>query len=171
MMTDLPAKKYYITTPIYYVNGQPHVGSALTTITCDVLARYHRLRGQEAWFLTGTDENATKVQEAAEKAEVMPQVFVDSLAVAFQDCWQGLHIAYDDFIRTTEARHVRVCQEFFTRLRERGYVYPDQYEGWYCVSDETFFRDSDVGEDHLCPNSECRKPLRRVQEENFFFRL
>ena len=134
-------KPYYITTPIYYVNGLPHVGSALTTVACDVLARYHRLRGQETWLLTGTDENATKVQEAAEKAGVPPQEFVDGLADAFRECWQQLHVDYNDFIRTTEPRHVRAVQAFFARLLERGYVYKDIYEGWYSVSDETFFRD------------------------------
>ncbi len=165
------SKTWYITTPIYYVNGRPHIGSGLTTLCCDVLARYHRMRGDKVWFLTGTDEQATKVFEAAEKAGVPPPVFVDRLAADFQQAWHHLHISYDDFIRTTEPRHIHVVQEFFRRLRDAGDVYTGLYEGWYCVSDETFFRDSDVGPDHLCPNPECRKPLRRVQEENYFFRL
>ncbi len=164
-------KKYYITTPIYYVNGRPHIGSALTTVCCDVLSRYHRLRGEKTWFLTGTDEQATKVLEAAQSAGVPTQEFVDSLAEDFQSTWRELHIEYDDFIRTTEPRHVEVVQEFFNRLRRSGDVYKDLYEGWYCVSDETFFRDSDVGDDRQCPNAECRKPLERVKEENYFFRL
>jgi len=167
-MTDTQPKTYYVTTPIYYVNGLPHVGSALTTIACDVLARYHRLRGHATWFLTGTDENATKVQEAAEKAGIPPLQFVDSLAEAFKESWHGLHIAYDDFIRTTEPRHVRAVQEFFTRLRERDYVYLDTYEGWYSVSDETFFRDSEVKDGIAI---ESGKPVVRVQEQNYFFRL
>lgn len=165
------SKKVYITTPIYYVNGRPHLGSALTTVCCDVLARYHRLRGRKTWFLTGTDEQATKVYEAAQKAGIPPQEFVDGLAQEFQDAWHKLHIEYDDFIRTTEPRHVSVVQEVFRRLRDTGDVYRGLYEGWYCVSDETFFRDSDVGPDNLCPNLECRRPLQRVQEENYFFRL
>jgi methionyl-tRNA synthetase len=165
------SKTVYITTPIYYVNGKPHLGSALTTVCCDVLARYHRLRGRKTWFLTGTDEQATKVFEAAQKAGIPPQEFVDSLAQEFQEAWHKLHIQYDDFIRTTEPRHVSVVQEVFRRLRNTGDIYRGLYEGWYCVSDETFFRDSDVGPDHLCPNSECRRPLQRVQEENYFFRL
>ncbi len=164
-------KKYYITTPIYYVNGSPHIGSALTTLCCDTLSRYHRMRGEKTWFLTGTDEQATKVYEAAEKVGKSPKEFVDALAEEFKSAWRNLHIENDDFIRTTEPRHVRGVQEFFSRLRDSGDIYRGMYEGWYCVSDATFFRDTDVQEDHLCPNAECRKPLRRVQEENYFFRL
>jgi methionyl-tRNA synthetase len=161
-------KRYYVTTPIYYVNGLPHVGSALTTVACDVLARYQRLHGRPTWFLTGTDENATKVQEAAEKAGVPPLEFVEGLAEAFRLCWNQLHVAYDDFVRTTEPRHTRAVQEFFARLRERDYVYADTYEGWYSVSDETFFRDSEVKDGIAI---ESGKPVVRVQEENYFFRL
>jgi methionyl-tRNA synthetase len=166
-------KPYYITTPIYYVNGLPHVGSALTTIACDALARYHRLRGQETFLLTGTDENATKVQEAAEKAGVPPQEFVDGLANAFRECWQKLHVNYNDFIRTTEPRHVRAVQAFFARLLERGYVYKDIYEGWYSVSDETFLRDSDViiADEERGIARETGKPVQRIKEENYFFKL
>ena len=167
-MTDTAPKKYYVTTPIYYVNGQPHVGAALTTTACDVLARYHRLRGRETWFLTGTDENATNVQEAAEKAGVPTLQYVDRLAEAFRTCWSELHIVPDDFLRTTEARHIRTVQEFFARLRDRGYVYLDTYEGWYSVSDETFFRDSEVRDGVAI---ETGKPVTRVQEQNYFFRL
>jgi methionyl-tRNA synthetase len=164
-------KAFYITTPIYYVNGRPHIGSALTTVCCDVLARWNRLRGRPTWFLTGTDEQATKVHEAAMAAGVPPQQFVDALAQEFVEAWRALHISNDDFIRTTEARHVEAVQEFFRRLRSSGDAYKGMYEGWYCVSDETFFRDSDVGPDHLCPNPECRKPLLREQTESYFFRL
>ncbi|MGC8667863.1 MAG: methionine--tRNA ligase [Chthonomonadales bacterium] len=164
-------KAFYITTPIYYVNGRPHIGSALTTVCCDVLARWHRLRGLPAWFLTGTDEQATKVHEAALAAGLPPQQFVDGLAQEFVAAWRSLHISNDDFIRTTEARHVEAVQEFFRRLRATGDAYKGMYEGWYCVSDETFFRESDVGPDHLCPNPECRKPLLREQTESYFFRL
>ncbi len=167
-MTGSAAKKYYITTPIYYVNGLPHVGSALTTISCDVIARYQRMLGNEAFFLTGTDENAPKVQEAAAKAGVPVQIFVDDLASAFQDCWAKLHIEPDDFVRTTESRHLRVVQEFVNRLKDAGYVYLDTYEGWYSVSDETFFRDSEVKDGVAI---ETGKPVIRVQEENYFFKL
>jgi len=167
-------KIFYITTPIYYVNGRPHIGSALTTVCCDVLARYHKLRGEKTWLLTGTDEQATKVVEAAEKAGVPPLEFVNGLAADFEATWKALHVQYDDFIRTTEPRHVEVVQEIFRRLRDNGSIYKDLYEGWYCVADETFFRDSDVivqGELRICPNPECGRPLQRIQEENWFFRL
>jgi methionyl-tRNA synthetase len=174
MVNRLPEKHWYITTPIYYVNGRPHIGSALTTVCCDVLARYHKMRGERTWLLTGTDEQATKVVEAAEKAGVPPQEFVATLAADFQTTWRALHVAYDDFIRTTEPRHITVVQEIFRRLRDAGAIYKDLYEGWYCVADETFFRDTDVivqGDQRLCPNPECGRPLQRVQEENWFFRL
>lgn len=166
-------KPYYITTPIYYVNGLPHVGSALTTVACDVLARYQRLRGRQTWLLTGTDENATKVQEAAIAAGIPPQQFVDDLANEFRECWQQLHVAYDVFMRTTDPQHVQAVQTFFTRLLERGYVYKDVYEGWYSVSDETFFRDSDViiQEDERGIAKETGKPVQRMKEENYFFKL
>ena len=167
-MPDKSSNTYYITTPIYYVNGLPHVGSALTTVACDVLARYHALRGFDSFLLTGTDENATKVQEAAEKAGVPALQFVEELSDAFETCWKELHIGYNDFIRTTEPRHVHAVQEFFRRLTERGYVYKDVYEGWYSVSDETFFRDTDV-ENGVA--KETGKPVERVREENYFFRL
>jgi methionyl-tRNA synthetase len=166
-----PDTAWYITTPIYYVNGRPHIGSGLTTVCCDILARYHKLRGEKVWFLTGTDEQATKVVEAAQKAGKPPKQFVDELANDFQETWRKLHVEYDDFIRTTEPRHVHVVQDIFRRLLESGDIYKDLYEGWYCVADETYFRDSDVGPDQLCPNPECRQPLRRMQEENYFFRL
>lgn len=167
-MTTESQKQYYITTPIYYVNGLPHVGSALTTLSCDVLSRYQRMKGRKVTFLTGTDENATKVQQAAEKAGVPTMQFVDGLAEAFQACWKSLHIEPTDFIRTTEPRHVKAVQEFFRRLFESGYVYKDTYEGWYSVSDETFFRDAEVKDGIAI---ESGKPVIRVQEENYFFRL
>src|SRR5215471_16233224 len=119
----MPKSTVYITTPIYYVNGRPHIGSALTTVCCDVLARFHKLRGEKTWLLTGTDEQATKVVEAAEKAGVPPLDFVNGLAADFKTTWTALHVAYDDFIRTTEPRHTRVVQEIFRRLRDSGNVY------------------------------------------------
>lgn len=167
-MTVSAKTTYYVTTPIYYVNGQPHIGTALTTVACDAIARHRRLCGQAAFLLTGTDENGTKIQEAAEKANTDTMLFVDRLSAAFQKSWQELHIAADGFIRTTEPRHRRAVQEFFRRLRDRGYVYKDIYEGWYSVSDETFYRDSDV-ENGVA--KETGKPVIRVKEENYFFRL
>ena len=118
-LSELNEKNYYITTPIYYVNGLPHVGTALTTVACDALARYQRLRGRTAFLLTGTDENATKVQEAAQKANVPTMEYVDGLAAEFQKAWDGLHIQVDSFERTTSERHKFAVQTFFERLRER----------------------------------------------------
>ncbi len=164
-------KAYYVTTPIYYVNSSPHIGSTLTTLAADMLARYQKMQGRKVWFLTGTDENAIKVHRAAQERGVPTQQFVDTLAAEFQQAWKVMHIEYDDFIRTTEPRHVRVVQEFFRRMQQNGDIYKGVYEGWYCVSDETFFAPSDVGEDRLCPNAECRRPLQWVQEEDYFFRL
>ncbi len=159
---------YYITTPIYYVNGLPHVGTALTTVACDALTRYQRMQGKKAVMLTGTDENGAKIQEAAENAGMPPMTFVDGLASAFRACWDDLDVCYSDFIRTTEPRHTEAVQTFFRILLEKGHVYRDTYEGWYSVSDETFYRDSDV-ENGIA--LETGKPVVRVSEENYFFRL
>src|SRR5580658_7518113 len=121
-------KKYTITTPIYYVNSVPHIGTALTTLAADVTSRYQRMRGSEVFFLTGTDENGTKVKEAAEKAGKAPLAFVDEISAAFRQIWPGLHIEYDDFIRTTEPRHFGAVQEFFRILQEKGHIYSGTYE-------------------------------------------
>ena len=167
-MSLLKKPSYYVTTPIYYVNGLPHVGSALTTICCDVLARYKRLRGYDSYLLTGTDENATKVQEAALKVGKEPMDFVDGLSEAFKDCWRKLHIANDDFIRTTDPRHIEAAQKFFSLLLERGFVYLDTYEGWYSVSDETFLRENEVKNGVAIDSG---KPVIKIQEQNYFFKL
>ncbi len=159
---------YYITTPIYYVNGLPHVGTALTTVACDALARYYKMRGKTTRLLTGTDENGTKIQEAAEKAGMDPVKFVDGLSNAFRLCWSDLDVCFHDFIRTTEPRHINAVHQFFTKLTEKGYVYKDKYEGWYSVSDETYYRDSDVENGF---SKETGKPVIRESEENYFFKL
>ncbi len=162
---------YYVTTPIYYVNSSPHIGSACTTIAADMLARRHRMQGESVHFLTGTDENALKVARAAAEKGVTVQALVDALSDEFRQTWRAMHIDCDDFIRTTEPRHREAVQAFFRAMQANGDVYKGVYEGWYCVSDETFFTAADVGEDHLCPNAECRKPLTWVREEDWFFRL
>jgi methionyl-tRNA synthetase len=163
-------KVFYITTPIYYVTDVPHVGNASTTIAADVIARLKRLQGREVLFATGTDENAIKVAESAQVHGQTPQEFVDRIVPGFVDVWHRMHVTYDDFIRTTEPRHHKVVEAAFLKLLESGDVYEDVYQGWYCVSDETFFRESEVVEG-LCPNPECRKAVRWVEEENYFFRL
>ena len=166
--------RYYLTTPIYYVNDVPHIGTSYTTIAADIFARFHRLRGEEVLFVTGTDENAPKVVQAARDQNAEPQAFVDTMAERFQDAWRALNIEPDVFIRTTEARHREAVQTLFARLRERGDIYQGEYEGWYCQSDETYFSADEVvreGEARLCPNEYCRRPLKWVKETNYFFAL
>jgi len=166
----LSDKVFYITTPIYYVNDVPHVGNASTTVAADVIARFKRLQGHRVLFATGTDENAPKVAEAAEARGMTPQEYVESIVPQFKEVWRRIHITCDDFIRTTEPRHREVVEIAFQKMLENGDIYKDVYKGWYCISDETFFRESEVV-DGLCPNPECRKPVRWVEEENYFFRL
>lgn len=160
---------YYITTPIYYVNSVPHIGTALTTIVADACARYRKQRGQASYFLTGTDENAPKVHQVAQQQGKPTQQFVDEMAEVFARTWQALHIEYDVFIRTTEARHQKVVSEVFRRLRAQGDIYEGRYAGWYCISCETFFAESKVGAERACPD--CGKPLEWRDEPCYFFRL
>lgn len=165
------AKQYYITTPIYYVNSAPHVATAFTTIVADACARFRKALGEEVFFLTGTDENAPKVAEAAKQAGQAPQAFVDAMAEEFEQVFRQMRVEYDRFIRTTQPDHRRTVQKVFQTLLAKGELYKGLYEGWYCLSDETFFPASKVGEDRLCPNPECQKPLQWRQEESYFFRL
>ncbi len=160
--------KFYITTPIYYVNDKPHIGHAYTTILADVLARYHRLIGVPTFFLTGTDEHGQKVQRAAERNGIPPQAHCDRTVVRFLDLWKKLDITYDDFIRTTEERHIRVVREILQELYDKGEIYPADYEGWYCVPCERFFTEKDLT-DGNCP--ECGRPVERIVERNYFFRM
>ncbi len=163
-------KTFYITTAIYYVNDVPHIGSASEAIAADVMARYERSRGRKVIFGTGTDENAMKVAEVAASSGMSPQQYVDKLVPVWTDTWRAMHIQYDNWIRTTEPGHRHVVETAFSKMIENGDIYKDTYKGWYCVSDETFFRESEVV-DGLCPNAECKKPVRWVEEENYFFRL
>ncbi len=168
-------KTYYVTTPLYYVNAAPHIGHAYTTIAADTLARHMRGRGRPTHFLTGTDEHGQKIEEAAAAAGRTPQEFCDANSALFRDLWKRLDIRHDDFIRTTEPRHIERVQELFTRLKGSGDVYKGVYRGWYCVSDETFFTELEAAPNEkgvrLCPNAECRKPLSQVEEESWFFKL
>ena len=159
---------FYVTTPIYYVNDVPHIGTAYTTLAADVTARYQRLRGREVFFLTGTDEHGQKVAQAAAEKNESPQNWADNMVRHFVDAWKLLEISNDDFIRTTQNRHTKVAQLFIEKLRESGDVYLDSYEGWYCVHDESFLLSSQLVEG-ACP--ECRRPVEWVKEENYFFRL
>ena len=168
------ATRFYLTTPIYYVNDVPHVGTSYTTIAADILARFHRLRGHEVMLATGTDENAPKVVQAAAAAGLEPRVFVDQMADRFRSAWAELNVEYDVFIRTTEERHRRAVQQFVATLRDRGDIYQGPYEGWYCMSCETYFSEDEApasGGERRCPNIPEHAPLKLVQETNYFFAL
>jgi methionyl-tRNA synthetase len=160
-------EKFYITTPIYYVNARPHIGHTYTTVVCDTVARRQRLMGMDTWFLTGTDEHGQKIERSAVAAGCSPKEFVDRVSGEFRGLWDRMKLTYDDFIRTTEPRHIRGVQALFKRLQERGYIYKGSYSGQYCVSDELYV---DVTEpDAPCP--ECGRKTETVQEENYFFKL
>ena len=160
------AKKFYLTTPIYYVNARPHIGHAYTTIAADVIARRHRLLGEDTFFLTGTDEHGQKVQRSAAAAGIPPQQFADEVSASFQNLWKRMGITNDDFLRTTEARHHRGVQQLWRTLEARGAIYLSSYTGQYCVPDEAFV---DVPVGAPCPT--CGRPTETITEENYFFRL
>ena len=160
-------EKFYITTPIYYVNARPHIGHTYTTVVCDAIARRQRMMGVDTWFLTGTDEHGQKIERSAAAAGCSPQAFADKVSGEFRALWERMKITNDDFIRTTEPRHMRGVQALFTRLQERGYIYKGSYSGQYCVSDELYV--DAVGPGALCP--ECGRPTETVHEENYFFKL
>ncbi len=164
-MPDTP-KTFYLTTPIYYVNARPHIGHAYTTIVADVLARRHRLLGEDTFFLTGTDEHGQKIERSAAAAGIPPQQFADQVSKSFEDLWHRMGITHDHYIRTTDPRHQKGVQKLFATLYEKGFIYLDSYTGAYCVSDETFV---DVTAGEPCPD--CGRITESVTEENFFFKL
>jgi methionyl-tRNA synthetase len=161
------AGKFYITTPIYYVNARPHIGHTYTTVACDTVARRQRMMGFDTWFLTGTDEHGQKIERAAVAAGCSPQEFADRVSAEFRQLWNRMKLSYDDFIRTTEPRHVRGMQALFKRLMDRGYIYKGSYSGQYCVFDELYVDVTEPGA--ACP--ECGRPTETVKEENYFFKL
>ncbi len=178
--------KWYVTTPIYYVTARPHLGSLYSTLIADVITRYHRLKGDKVFFLTGTDEHGQKVAQAAEKAGKAPKAFVDSFINAYTDTWKSYHIEYNKFIRTTDDYHVRAVQEWLKVLKDKGDIYKARYEGWYCTPCETFLTETEVrehtpthslrsatqgerGEVPVCPS--CSRATSYVSEETYFFKL
>jgi methionyl-tRNA synthetase len=165
----MPPRPFYVTTPIYYISGNPHVGHVYTSIAADVLARYHRANGP-TFFLTGTDEHGQKVAAAAAEAGLDPQAWTDALVPKWQALLARFEVRYDDFIRTTEERHVRQCVEVFERLKISGDVYLGTYEGWYCTNDETFWLAAKLV-DGRCPNPECGREVQWLSEDNWFFAL
>ena len=160
-------KKFYITTPIYYVNAHPHIGHAYTTIACDTIARRHRMLGHDTWFLTGTDEHGQKIERAAQAAGKSPQQFTDEVSAEFRALWKRMGISNDDYIRTTEERHKKRVQELFRRIRDNGYIYKGTYTGQYCVSDELYVDGAQPGDP--CPT--CGRITETVKEDNYFFKL
>ena len=161
--------RFYVTTPIYYVNAEPHLGHAYTTIIGDALTRWHRLMGEDVKFLTGTDEHGLKIQQAAEAVGKQPQQFTDEIAPKFAEAWKRLNIANDDFIRTTEPRHRRAVLELLQRCYDAGDIELGTYSGKYCVSCEEYYTDDELLPGGLCPIH--RTPVDEYEEENYFFRL
>jgi methionyl-tRNA synthetase len=160
--------RFYVTTPIYYVNDAPHIGHAYTTVTADAIARWHRLTGDEVFFLTGTDEHGLKVKRSAEANGLSPLEQADRMSARFRDAWELLDISFDDFIRTTEARHHRAVGALMQAAYDRGWIALGTYEGLYCVPCEAYYTEDDLVEG-LCPVH--RRPVELLKEDNYFFRL
>jgi methionyl-tRNA synthetase len=160
-------EKFYITTPIYYVNARPHIGTAYTTIACDTIARRHRMLGHDTWFLTGTDEHGQKIERAAQAAGKTPQQFTDEVSAQFRGLWDRMGLSYDDYIRTTSERHKQGVQALWKRIADAGYIYKSNYTGQYCVSCELYVDGAEPGAS--CPT--CGRLTETVQEENYFFKL
>lgn len=160
---------FYATTPIYYINDVPHLGTAYTTIAVDVLTRYHRVRGDDTRFLTGTDEHGLKIERVAQEHGLSSAEFAQRASAPFQEAWPRLSCAFDDFIRTTEPRHEAQVQNLWRKVRDRGDLYLGHYEGWYCVGCEGYFTEKELEPGNICPIH--KKPVERVKEPSYFFRL
>ncbi len=161
-------KTYYLTTPIYYVNGKPHIGHAYTSILCDTFARFHRMIGEQVFYITGTDEHGIKVQKAALEQKMEPKAFVDEIVPQFKELWRSLGIRYDYFIRTTDPDHKQVVQKVLADLESKGDIYKAKYQGWYCTPCESFWTELQL-KDGKCPD--CDRGVDRLEEENYFFKL
>lgn len=175
---SMTQSSYYITTPIYYVNAQPHLGTAYTTLIADVQARFMRKMGRDVFFLTGLDEHGEKIANTAAEKGMTPLEWCDAMVHPFKETWKQLDITFDDFIRTTEDRHTRAVQKFLQRLYDNGYLYQGEYDGWYCTPCETYYTETQVRhhnegqgtpDEHLCPD--CNRPLHRMKEKGWFFKL
>ena len=169
---------FYITTPIYYPSGKLHIGNAYTTIACDVMARYKRLRGFDVYYLTGTDEHGQKIEQKADDMGITPQAYVDDMAESMKELWKMLDITYDQFIRTTSEKHKAAVQYIFERLLEQGDIYLGEYEGWYSVQDEEFFTETQLDEVYRDEDGKMiggRAPsghdVELVKEESYFFKM
>ncbi|OPX85151.1 MAG: Methionine--tRNA ligase [Pelotomaculum sp. PtaB.Bin104] len=161
-------KTFYITTPIYYPSDKLHIGHAYTTVAADAMCRFKKQTGYDTWFLTGSDEHGQKIERAANAKGVTPQEYVDRIVAGFKELWGRLEVEYSDFIRTTEPRHKKVASSIFQKLYEQGDIYKASYEGWYCSPCETFWTEGRL-DDGNCPD--CGRPVEKLQEENYFFRM
>ncbi|HQN49284.1 MAG TPA: methionine--tRNA ligase [Caldisericia bacterium] len=161
--------KFYVTTPIYYVNDEPHIGHLYTTTIADIIARAKRKMGYDVLFSTGTDENADKVKRVSDEKGIDTKTFVDNLSESFKKTFLDFNISFDKFIRTTDKNHEEIVKYFFKKLYENGYIYKGLYEGWYCVYDETFFSEDELLPGNMCP--QCKRPVEKIKEENYFFKL
>ena len=162
-------KPFYITTPIYYPSAKLHIGHAYCTTIADSIARYHRLAGDDVFFLTGSDEHGQKIQQKAEEAGIKPIEYTDKIVAGFQNLWQKLNISNDDFIRTTEKRHEKVVQEIFRRIYAKGDIYKGSYKGLYCTPCESYWTEHQLDENGCCPD--CGRPVQEVAEEAYFFKM
>ena len=162
-------KTFYITTPIYYPSAKLHIGHAYCTTIADAIARFHRLAGEEVFFLTGSDEHGQKIQQKAEEAGITPIEYTDKIVAGFQNLWKKLDISNDDFIRTTEKRHEKVVQEIFRRIYEKGDIYKGSYKGLYCTPCESYWTEHQLDENGCCPD--CGRPVQEVAEEAYFFKM
>lgn len=161
-------KTFYITTPIYYPSGKFHIGTAYTTTLVDSLKRYKKLRGYDAYMLTGTDEHGQKIENVAKKNNETPKEYVDKMARAAKELWSKMEIDYDDYIQTTEERHEKIVQQIFERFLKQGDIYKGEYEGWYCEPCESYFTETQL-EDGKCPD--CGRDVRKMKEESYFFNM
>ena len=168
-MKKIEKKNYYVTTPIYYGSGNPHLGSLYSTVLADVASRWHTLMGFDSYFLTGTDEHGQKIAEAAAKAGKEPQEYVDGFARNYQQTWKDFHTDYSKFIRTTDAEHKKAVAQFIDVLKKRGDIYKGEYAGWYCIPDETFVPGQKTGQAPVCPS--CGRPTVYMSEPCYFFKL
>ncbi len=161
--------KFYITTPIYYPSGDPHIGHCYTTVACDSIARYKRMQGYDVMFLTGTDEHGQKIEDKARDKGVTPQQYVDEIVATFKKLWSYMNISYDRYIRTTDDYHVESVQKIFKELYDKGYIYKGEYTGKYCTPCESFWTESQLDADGCCP--ECHRPVKEASEEAYFFKM
>ena len=162
-------KTFYITTPIYYPSGNMHIGHTYTTVAADTMTRFKKMLGYDTYFLTGTDEHGQKIETKAREAGKTPQQFVDEIVAETKRLWKLMNIEYDDFIRTTDERHVKIVQKIFRKFYEQGDIYKSEYEGMYCTPCESFWTPSQLKEGNLCPD--CGRPCQKVREESYFFRM